>query len=65
MRKTKKGYTQKELNLYMKRKGLYTVWQKRGMSSLDAVRLILKDRPLPELEREQVNGFLAHVIAVG
>lgn len=65
MQKTKKGYTQKELNWYMKRKGLYTVWQKRGMSSLDAVRLILKDHPLPDLKREQVNGFLAHVIAAG
>ena len=59
----KKGFTQGELNVLMKRKGLYARWVQLGMSNYEALRLLLNGRPLPEnTRREDVNKFLAYLI---
>lgn len=58
-----KGFTQRDLVGYMKRKGLFDVWRSRGMSNFEAVRLIMKDRLLPEtIPRKEINAFLSFVL---
>lgn len=59
----KKGFTQGELNAYMRRFGLYEKWIEGGMSNFEAVRLLCGTEKLPpNTSRRHVNQFLACLI---